>query len=151
MPFTFRIMEAITGSVLCKNVSLKISQNSQKNICVRASFLKKLQASQACNFIKQEPLTQVFSCEFCNIFKNTFLTKLLWTTAFGIIGSCSKRLVKAIISPFSFLFFRKKIGLFNAKAIVQIGPFPGGSLRIFMFIPSINFLVNCSNGYATTY
>ena len=27
---------------------------------------------QACNFIKKEILTQVFSCEFCEIFKNIF-------------------------------------------------------------------------------
>ena len=26
----------------------------------------------ACNFIKKETLTQVFSCEFCEISKNTF-------------------------------------------------------------------------------
>ena len=29
----------------------------------------------ACNFIKKEILAQVFSCEFCEIFKNTFLTE----------------------------------------------------------------------------
>ena len=29
--------------------------------------------SQACNFIKKETLAQVFSCEFCEISKNTFL------------------------------------------------------------------------------
>ena len=28
--------------------------------------------AKACNFIKKETLTQVFSCEFCEIFKNTF-------------------------------------------------------------------------------
>ena len=38
--------------VFCKNVFLKISQNSQENSC-------------AWNFIKKETLTQVFSCEFC--------------------------------------------------------------------------------------
>ena len=27
---------------------------------------------QACNFIKKETLAQVFSCEFCEIFKNTY-------------------------------------------------------------------------------
>ena len=27
---------------------------------------------EACNFIKNETLTQVFSCEFCEVFKNTF-------------------------------------------------------------------------------
>ena len=36
----------------------------------------------ACYFIKKETLTQVFSCEFFEIFKNTFLTEHLWTTAF---------------------------------------------------------------------
>ena len=35
------------------------------------SFLVKSQA-EACHFIKKEILTQVFSCEFCEISKNTF-------------------------------------------------------------------------------
>ena len=34
-----------------------------------------------CNFIKKEALAQVFSCEFCEIFKNTFFTEHLRTTA----------------------------------------------------------------------
>ena len=29
----------------------------------------------ACNFIKKETLAQVFSCEFCEISKNTFFYK----------------------------------------------------------------------------
>ena len=33
------------------------------------------------NFIKKETLAQVFSCEFCEISKNTFFTEHLWTTA----------------------------------------------------------------------
>ena len=32
-------------------------------------------------FIKKETLAQVFSCEFCEISKNTFFTEHLWTTA----------------------------------------------------------------------
>ena len=31
--------------------------------------------------IKKETLAQVFSCEFCEISKNTFFTKHLWATA----------------------------------------------------------------------
>ena len=57
--------------VFCKKVFLEISQNSQKNTCARVSFLIKLQA-QPCNVIKKETLAQVFSCEFCQISKNTF-------------------------------------------------------------------------------
>ena len=48
---------------------LKNSQNPQENTC--ASFLIKLE-TEACNSIKKEILVQVFSCEFCEISKNTF-------------------------------------------------------------------------------
>ena len=39
------------------------------------------QKPKACNFIKKETLAQVFSCEFCEISKNTFFTEHLWATA----------------------------------------------------------------------
>ena len=38
---------------------------------------------EPCNFIKKEALAQVFSCEFCEIFKNTFFTEHPQTTAFS--------------------------------------------------------------------
>ena len=52
--------EAVTRSYL-KKVFLEISQNSLESTC-----------DLACNFIKKETLTQVFSCELCEISKNTF-------------------------------------------------------------------------------
>ena len=58
---------------------LKNSQNSQENTCVRVSFLIKLQA-EACNFIKKETLAQVFSCKFCESFKNTSFAEHLRPT-----------------------------------------------------------------------
>ena len=36
---------------------------------------------QAYNFIKKETQAQVFSCEFCEISKNTSFTEHLWATA----------------------------------------------------------------------
>ena len=36
---------------------------------------------QACNFMKKETQAQLFSYEFCEIFKKTFFTEHLWTTA----------------------------------------------------------------------
>ena len=48
-------------------VFLEILQNSQEKTCARVSFLIKLQAS--CLAL------QVFSCEFCEISKNTFFNK----------------------------------------------------------------------------
>ena len=47
----------------------------------QSHFLNKVAGLQACNFIKKETLAQVLSCEFCEIFKNTFYTEHLWTTA----------------------------------------------------------------------
>ena len=35
----------------------------------------------SCNFIKKETLAQVFSCEFFEIYKNTFFTEHLRPTA----------------------------------------------------------------------
>ena len=63
-------------------VFLEISHNSQENPCARVSFLIKLQGCRpkACNFIKKGALAQVFSCEFCKNFRNTFSTERLWAT-----------------------------------------------------------------------
>ena len=33
--------------------------------------------AEACNFIKKETLAQLYSCEFCEIFQNTFFTEHL--------------------------------------------------------------------------
>ena len=61
------ISEIVAQRCSAEKVLLEISQNSQEKP-VRVSFLIKL---QACNFIKKETLTQVFSCEFCEISNNT--------------------------------------------------------------------------------
>ena len=53
--------EAIVQRCYVKKVFLEISQNSQENTCARVSFLIKL--------------AQVFSCEFCEISKNTFFQR----------------------------------------------------------------------------
>ena len=72
--------EAATGGVLQEKVFLEIQQNSKENTCARVSFLIKLQAS-ACNFVKEETLAQVFSCEFCKISENNFFKGHLRATA----------------------------------------------------------------------
>ena len=44
-----------------------------KHLCQSLFFNK---VSGACNFIKKETLAQVFSCEFCEISKNTFCWRI---------------------------------------------------------------------------
>ena len=64
--------EAATKGVLHKKLFLKILQNSQENTCARVSYFNKV----ACNFIKiRDSGTQAFSCEFCEVFKNTFFCR----------------------------------------------------------------------------
>ena len=65
--------------VFCKKVFLKFSQNSQENTCVRVSFLIKFN-----KVVKKETLAQVFSCEFCEIFKNSFFAEDLQMTASAV-------------------------------------------------------------------
>ena len=59
-----RFTDAVGQMCPVKKVFSEILQNSQENTCARASLLIK--------FIKIETLAQVFSCEFCEIFKNAF-------------------------------------------------------------------------------
>ena len=63
--------EAVARRCSVKGLFLEISQNSQESSCARVSFLKKLWP-QASTFIKKETLAQLFSCELCEISKNTF-------------------------------------------------------------------------------
>ena len=60
---------------------LKIWQNSHENTCVGVSLSRSLLSLSRsprshATLLKKTP-AQVFSCEFCEIFKNTFLTELL--------------------------------------------------------------------------
>ena len=55
--------------VFCKKGVLRNFVNSQQNTC-----------AESCNFIKEETLAQMFSCEFFETSKNTFFTKHFRTT-----------------------------------------------------------------------
>ena len=52
---------------------LKISQNSQKGTDFEVFFL--IAGLRPATLLKKDTLTQVFSCEFCKFFKNTFFTE----------------------------------------------------------------------------
>ena len=50
-----------------------------KNVYI--SHLYFINQTEAYKFIKKETLAQVFSCEFCGVFKNSFFTEQLQATA----------------------------------------------------------------------
>ena len=73
---------------------------------------------EACNFIEKETLAQVFSCEFCQISKNTFSKEHLWATAsilregrrlkpieISIISKITKKIIKKKKNVFTFFIY----------------------------------------------
>ena len=67
-----QIIEAVARRCSVKKVFLKITQNSKENTCVRVFFFDKVASLRPATLLKKETLAQVFSCEFCEISKNTF-------------------------------------------------------------------------------
>ena len=69
--------EAAIRGVLLEKLFLEISQKFTENICQSLFFNKVADLRpQACNFIKKETLTQVFSCGFCEISKVVFFLRV---------------------------------------------------------------------------
>ena len=71
---TARNQEFILNQVI-PTIDLRYFQLTEavlRRCSVKKVFLNISQSPDACNFIKKETLTQVFSCEFCEIFRNTF-------------------------------------------------------------------------------
>ena len=62
-----------------KGATKNFAKYTCKKMC-RSLFLIKLQASGLQPYLEREPVAQVFSFEFCEIFKNTYFTKHLRTT-----------------------------------------------------------------------
>ena len=85
--------------MFCKKGVLRISQNLQESICARASFL--------INFIKKETLAQVFSCEFCELSKNTFLQRTPLMTASECLTWFQINSMKANPEKFQFMILSK--------------------------------------------
>ena len=73
--------EISTGSVLWKKLLLKLSQYSQEKLLLQSL------ASRPATLLKKTP-AQVFSCEYCKIFKNIYLEERLPTAAFGKYFFC---------------------------------------------------------------
>ena len=70
--FSCEICE-ISRTHFLKNICKRLLPNRSAFIeaVARRCSVKKLSQPQACNFIKKETLTQMFSCEFREISKNT--------------------------------------------------------------------------------
>ena len=80
--------EEIVWRCSLKKIFLKISRNSQENTCARVYFLicwysRRRQAWG----LQKETLAQVFSCEFCKMFKKTFVHRTPLVAALDFLCS----------------------------------------------------------------
>ena len=77
-----RLLKAATGGVLQKKVFLKNSQYPQKTT-VLESFLKKVAALKACNFIKKRPQHRHFGMNIAKFLRlGTYFEQHLRTAVF---------------------------------------------------------------------
>ena len=80
--------EEVVWRCSLKKIFLKISRNSQENTCARVYFLicwysRRRQAWG----LQKETLAQVFSCEFCKMFKKTFVHRTPLVAALDFLCS----------------------------------------------------------------
>ena len=68
--------------MFCKKAVLRnFAKFTGKHLCQGPLFNKVAGLRPATLLINDETLVQVFSCEFCEMFKNTIFTEHLWATA----------------------------------------------------------------------
>ena len=97
-----------------KGVLINFAKFTGKHRCQNFSLNKVAGLRpEACKFIKKETLAQVFSCEFCEIYKNTFYYTTALMAASGVLINF------AMLEPFS----NKVAGLFNRTPMVTPSDF----------------------------
>ena len=94
------IQDNLTQHKLINSTEVSLKQNTENEQYrnIKEAVLEN-DEPEACNFIKKEALAQVFSCEFCEISKNTFFTEHLMTTA----SLCNQARQKFSITTLSLL------------------------------------------------
>ena len=84
----------------------------QAQLCLFRNIQQHHSRPEACNFIKKGSLTQVFSCTFCEISRNTFFTEHLRTTAseYMCYELCFLKVFYTVILQFivTEVFFKEK-------------------------------------------
>ena len=72
----------------CRPCSISIPPENVKKLKVFWCFASVYKWNKACSFIKKEALAQVFYCEFCEIFKNTYFFRTPLVASSVVITCC---------------------------------------------------------------
>ena len=127
---TFSYRSSHQRCSIIKGVFGKFAKFTGKHLC------------QSLLFNKKQTLAQVFSCKFCEIFKKTFFTEHLWTTAY-----VQKTSAVPLVKPddlSDYLFYKQEIefyfpdSLFRKKTLYQTrDPQPNPNLFSLMMSKSV--------------
>ena len=126
-----KIIKVLSNYILCMHRKQFWYQEIHIEAVVQECSIKKM---DACNFIKKETLAQVFSSEFCEISKNTFLhrTPLVassvhsLSSSFCLLGNaCVKDFWYRDITPFGKIkFYRHILGNICVQDKGRLNPIP---------------------------
>ena len=83
------------------------------------SYLRSSQNFLACNFIEKATLTQVFSCEFIKISKNTVFKEHLWATISEVISETSGIFFSFLLQLLWCPYRRSLSGVFQKKFFLE--------------------------------
>ena len=101
-------------SVFFKKIAI-----STGNTCAESVF-NKVAELKACNFIKKETPTQVFSCEYGKLFKNSLFVKHLWWLLLYLLGMIiSRNPCKRLLSEYCFFSLIFVFAIFSADPVMQ--------------------------------
>ena len=96
-----------------KVVLINFAKSTSESLFNKVHFLNKFLIKTS-DFTKKEIPTRVFSCEFCEIVKNTFFTKYLLVTASGIyFYNFNKKQDRSLVKK---CFVSKRITLLVSEA-----------------------------------
>ena len=79
---------------------MKKAEYSQENTCIEVSFLKSCSHSTLQLYLKKTP-TQVFSSEYCEIFKRPLLTEILIYFVFPYRSEVTTSIKKYVLQNFT--------------------------------------------------
>ena len=114
--FTVLPERATTRSILWKNLLLKkFYKTHRKNLCW-SLFLIKMQAFRPTTLL-ESVLTQVFSCKYCETFKNTSFEEYLWKAGFV------PKIEQTVFQNLYFELWKLRQSKIPFQKLIQIFPF----------------------------
>ena len=92
--------------VFCKKRALRNFTKFTRKHMYQSLFFNKKRRPESYNFIKKEALAQVFSCEFCEISKNTFSYRAPLAAASAYVFSVNFKIAQSssLLCPLTHIF-----------------------------------------------